>query len=373
MLAVRLYNDSMEARAFEGFVVHMHLAWLYLLHAELTEDGVDIRYRRRDQPRLLDRIDGEPKTWGLRHCVAHRWSENDAVRKNIELFIGLRNKIEHRYAARTQLALNSVLSGHAQAFLLNYEAELTERYGTKVSLATALRFPVFVGSFTQQGEAALLRMRRTLPAPLRNFVAEYYAALDDDVANDPRFELRLRVINELAPKDPNALALQFTRLADMSAEERRAAEELARTGKVIIREQVRGVINLDARKPSEVVAEVAPKIPFMFTMGQFTKAWRTLGIRPPANTPHPERTDERYCSYDSRHNDYGYTQAYVKKLVKDCSTEAGFRRTVGLPPRDRETGDWVGEPPTNSQPPWSKPKAAPSHDDDDDDFVVSPT
>lgn len=33
-LAFRLYNDSAEARAFEGFVVHMHLAWLYLIHAE---------------------------------------------------------------------------------------------------------------------------------------------------------------------------------------------------------------------------------------------------------------------------------------------------------------------------------------------------
>lgn len=28
-LAVRLYNDPAEARSFEGFVVHTHLAWLY--------------------------------------------------------------------------------------------------------------------------------------------------------------------------------------------------------------------------------------------------------------------------------------------------------------------------------------------------------
>lgn len=27
-LAVRLYNDPTEPRSFEGFVVHMHLAWL---------------------------------------------------------------------------------------------------------------------------------------------------------------------------------------------------------------------------------------------------------------------------------------------------------------------------------------------------------
>jgi hypothetical protein len=42
-LAVRLYSDPSEARSFEGFVVHMYLAWLYLLHAELTRDGVEDR------------------------------------------------------------------------------------------------------------------------------------------------------------------------------------------------------------------------------------------------------------------------------------------------------------------------------------------
>jgi hypothetical protein len=45
-LAARLYNDAAEVRSFEGFVVHMHLAWLYLLHAELTRDDVDYRYHR---------------------------------------------------------------------------------------------------------------------------------------------------------------------------------------------------------------------------------------------------------------------------------------------------------------------------------------
>jgi hypothetical protein len=42
-LAVRLYSDPSEARWFEGFVVQMYLAWLYLLHAELTRDGVEDR------------------------------------------------------------------------------------------------------------------------------------------------------------------------------------------------------------------------------------------------------------------------------------------------------------------------------------------
>src|SRR3954471_7740425 len=89
-LAVRLYNDPAETRSFEGFVVHMHLAWLYLLQAELTRDGVDFRYRRQDNPRLLERVDGEPKRWELARCVEHRWSEEkDPVRANLRFFVRL--------------------------------------------------------------------------------------------------------------------------------------------------------------------------------------------------------------------------------------------------------------------------------------------
>src|SRR2546423_14793064 len=72
-LAARLYNDPAEVRSFEGFVVHMHLAWLYLLHAELTRDDIDYRYHRHDNPRLLVKVDGEPKRWELARCVAQRW------------------------------------------------------------------------------------------------------------------------------------------------------------------------------------------------------------------------------------------------------------------------------------------------------------
>ena len=151
VLAVRLYNDAAEARAFEGFVVHMHVAWLYLLHARFIRDSIDYRYRERDNPHRFVKVDGEYKRWELARCVEERWPDpNSAVRKNLEFFIGLRNRIEHRHARQApDLAL--AVSGHAQALLLNFEEELTSTFGTDYSLATVLRFPIFVGSFTTEG------------------------------------------------------------------------------------------------------------------------------------------------------------------------------------------------------------------------------
>jgi hypothetical protein len=343
-LAVRLYNTPAEDRSFEGFVVHMHLAWLYLLHAEFTRDGKDFRYRQRGHPHLLERVDGEPKRWELAKCVAARWPTDDPIRTNIEFFIGLRNKIEHRYASKADLSLAVALSGYAQASLLNYEEELVGQFGEGASLAVLLRFPLFVGSFTDAGETTLRRLRKALPAPLRKFVAEYESGLPSDLVNDSRYEFRLRVTNELAPKDPDALAMEYTRYDDMTEEQKAVVEELGRKGFVVVREQKRSVRNHELLKPRQVVLEVAQQIPFVFHMGHFIRAWQRLEVRPTGESDHRERTDEKYCYYDELHGDYGYTKAYVKKLVRDLKTVEDWRNFFEDDPQDKGSHEWISEP-----------------------------
>jgi hypothetical protein len=277
----------------------------------------------------------------------------DPVRSNLAFFIGLRNKIEHRYA-RQQPALFVALAGHAQALLLNYEEELTTQFGVVESLATRLRFPVFVGSFTDEGERTLQRLRGSLPPALRTFVAEYRSGLSAETEADSRFELRLRVVNELAPKDPDALPLQFTRFHELTEEQKAVVEEMGRKGLVITRERMRNVRGDKLRKPTQAAAEIAASIPFKFTMGHFTKAWKLLRVRPESGAAHPEITDERYCVHDLLHHDYGYTQAYIDKLIRECSTEQGFRSLLEYAPQDKITGEWVGDPPPGSVPPWRR-------------------
>lgn len=359
-LAVRLYNDPAEVRAFEGFVVHMHLAWLYLLQAEFTRDDIDYRYWQRDHPRRLEKIDGEPKRWELARSVRERWLDSrDPVRANLEFFIRLRNKVEHRFA-REQQALSAAVSGHAQALFLNYEEELVTQFGVVSSLATRLRFPVFVGSFTSEGEKALRQLRKRLPASLRTFLAGYHASLDTFVTDDPRYELRLRVLQELAPKDPDALAIQFTRYDDLTDDERLVVQQLGRKGHVIIKERFRNVAGVDELSPTQVVEAVRARIVYRFTMDDFHRAWKTLKVRPRSQDPHPERTDEKYCTYYPRHRDYGYKPAYVEKLVRECKTAEGFTNLTGKPARPPATVDLVEEPPVQGVPQAPKEEPAPA-------------
>jgi len=333
ILAVRLYNDPTERRSFAAFVVHMHLAWLNLLQAELTRDNVDFRYWKPGTPRRLDRgADGEARQWELSKCVARRWPDHqDPVRANLDLMIALRNKIEHRFV-RFQRELTAAFGGHAQACLLNYERFLTDQFGQEQSLAHLLRFPVFVGSFTTEGERTLRQLRKRLPASLRTLQAQHELKLTPEVETDERYELRLRVVAELAPRDPEALAIQFTRYDDLSEEAKAALAVEGRTGFVAVREQQRAVVGLDLMRVKEVIVKVAAAIPFRFTSHDHTAAWHITGVRPPTKDPHPERTMEQYCVYDARHQDYGYTEAWVNRLIKKCSTREGFLELTGHDP-----------------------------------------
>ncbi|WP_052676372.1 DUF3644 domain-containing protein [Microbacterium hydrocarbonoxydans] len=332
-LAVRLYNDSAESRSFEGFVIHMHLAWLYLLHAEFLRDGVDYRYWDLQRKNRLLKIDGEAKRWELERSMKERWpSDSDPTRANLSLFIKLRNRLEHRHAhADEALMLN--LAGHAHALLVNFEHELTSQFGDDSSLALRLRLPIFVGTFSPQGEQALRRFRKTLPKDLRAFLTEYESGLDETVINDSRYEFRLRATVELAPKDPDAVAVQFTHYSDMTDAEREAVEEMGRRGQVIVRDRKQPVSGLGKVMPKPASTMIQEGIPFIFNLNHFAAAWRRLKVRPPAGDANPHRTNPDFCEYDEPTKSYRYTKAYVQHLIKKCGTAEDFEATTGMPAR----------------------------------------
>ncbi|HEX9679782.1 MAG TPA: DUF3644 domain-containing protein [Candidatus Saccharimonadales bacterium] len=320
LLAVDLYNQPAQARRLEGFFIHMHIAWLYLLQARFHRDHIDYRYRLPNG--WFDRVDGEPKTWDLQKCVSVRYPQGGPINKNLEFTIGLRNKIEHRY----EETIAMVASGYAQALLINFENELVETFGLKYSLGDRLRFPILVGTITGLSESASLNLRDGLPRSARDFIARFEQDLDASVINDNRYEFRLHLVPKLGPKAEADRALTFVRESDLSEEERQTLSQLGRAGRVIVREQVRPVVSADLLRPSQVVAAVQSRLPFRFNMQHFVDGWRKLECRPPSGARHPERTEQKYCIYDRPHRDYLYTQAFVDKLVREASTKSRFRR-----------------------------------------------
>jgi len=326
LLAVDLYNQAKRPRRLEGFLVHMHLAWLYLIHASYLKDGKDFRYRKDNG--WFVKIDGEPKTWELARCVQEEWGEQDPVRKNLELTIGLRNKIEHRYEEATAIAT----AGHCQALLLNYDAEVVRRFGAAESIGGSLRFPVFVGTFSREGAAQLAASQLRVPARTRRFLADFQGALAPEVAGDQRFEFRVQIVPKLSPKGEADLSLTFVREDELTEAQAVALNELGASGTVVVREQLREVANLELMKPSVAVAYIDSRSKFRFHMTHFARAWKKLGARPATGAKHPERTLEQYCVYDSAHKDYVYKAAFAEKVLEKISTREGFVELTGVEP-----------------------------------------
>jgi hypothetical protein len=325
LLAVDLYNRAASERSLEGFVLHLHLAWLYLHHARFGRDGLDYRYRGRDGRRFV-RVDGEIKRWELGKCLREAFPDaRNPVRANVEFFIKVRNKIEHRYEQR----LATALGGKTQAHVLNYEEALTSWFGADEGLGDDLRFPVFVSSLTPDAVNALKATHRKLPKKINDFIREHDASLPAEVAEDWRYDFRVLLLPQSGAKTGADAVIRFVREDEMTPEQRQARDVVQN----IVRNKLVPVQNKGRHKPGTVAKLVSQRLGVRFSpSGQHVAAWRHYKVRPNTDDGHPERTNERYCVYDEPHSDYLYTDAWVEKLAKDLADSATFERVTGRPP-----------------------------------------
>ena len=333
LLAVHAYDDPRQPRWLEACYVHLHLAWHYLLLAKLKRDGIDVRYRTADG--RLERVDGAPREWDLARCIEEEWPPSHPVRRNLELSLALRKRIEHRAAGLDAIAART--AGYLQASLVNFEATILSAFGAGESIGDQLRFPVFVGAITAgRAEDGDRGRTRRVPAPVEQLLAEAETDLPEELLRDPRYELRIRLIPQLGPRGASDAAVSYVREEDLTPEQREALATLGRTGTVIASQELRAVVSHGLLRPAAAAAAIEARIPFKFgASSEFPRAWRALGVRPPAGDPHPERTDERYCTYDEPHRDYLYTQAFVDKVVRNADTAAKYRQLIGREPRPK--------------------------------------
>jgi hypothetical protein len=327
LLAVDFFNQPGRRRRLEGFIVHMHLAWLHLFEAHYKLAKLPYHHRLEDG--RLERVAGRVKTWDLPTFLAHHWDEHDPVRKNLDLTIALRDHIGPRHEDATA----ALIAGKAQALIVNYEKQLTAWFGPEHSVGDQLRFPIFVGAFTEDGAARMRNLSAQAPKSVQSVIGRFESTLDAAILNDNRYDFRLHLVAHSGAHDDSVMALTFHREDELTDEERRALAVLGHNGTVIVREQVRPVANADLLKASQVTRLVEDRIPFRFRgTNAFARVWKATKVRPPAGSPHPERTDEKYCVYDKAHNDYLYTDAYVERLAAELASEDGYRALVGAQP-----------------------------------------
>ncbi|MFJ4466166.1 DUF3644 domain-containing protein [Streptomyces sp. NPDC089424] len=315
---------------YSDFLTHMHKAWHYLLHAEFHRANIDYHYRDARTGRH-QMIDGEPKAWDLEKCLKERFlGSGDRVRLNAELFVALRNKVEHRYEHNLRI----VTGGRAQAYVINYEQEMAGHFGAGYSLADRLRFPLSVQALTADGYEEMRKAARQLPRKTRDLVARYEAGIDPSVLDDPRYDYRVRLVPITGSKTDADLAVNFVKLDDLTEDERRTMVEAGRSGTVITRDRHVEVADLNRMRPTQVAARVEEQLPFRFSASrEHAEMWKRLRIRPVKGSDNPYATVPRYCSYNEAFDQYVYTQAWINKILKEIGTAELYRAFFGREPR----------------------------------------
>jgi len=197
LTGVQVFNNPLVKFKSETFIVLMHIAWTYLLHAYYRRNRVEYRYFQRiGKRRRFDRTsDGSFKYWDLGRCLSVRECPLDApTKKNLLFLIGLRDEITHHMSP----ALDQFVSARYQACCLNYNRYIGQFFGDKYSIDQYLGYSLQFQSITREQLTA--PTEADLPTNVRSFIARFDNELTADELNSERFAFRMLFVPKLVGK-----------------------------------------------------------------------------------------------------------------------------------------------------------------------------
>lgn len=310
ILAIDIYNRPIIAFRSQGYIVMMVIAWTALFHAVYELEGIDYFYKEKNGNDKI--VDGDKKAWELDICIDK--CENlisSAVKKNLRLFISLRNKIEHRYVP----AFDFDIFGECQAMLLNFENLITEKFGSYYALNNSLSFPLQVSSVRSNIQAEVTKkIQSEHYSELKEYIEAYRNSLDDDVFSDSQYSFRIFLIPQLGNhRSSSDCAVEFLRYDPKHPED----FESVKKDIALIKEKRIPVANQGKFKPRMVCDVLSERMGTKISTTLHARAWKCYKVRKQGTQA--DGCDIRYCQYDEAHRDYVYTQAWIDFLLKKFS------------------------------------------------------
>ena len=204
LAAVQVFNNPLITFKSEMFIVNMHIAWTYLLHAYYRSQKVEYRYFQElpSGRKKFDRTkNGAYKYWELERCLndANSPIDKDAA-NNLRFLIGLRHEIEHQMTSR----IDDALSARFQACCLNFNDYIKKLFGDELGIDKHLSFSLQFTSLTDEQTSAMQEYKDILPAHVSRFVEGYDGALSEDEYNNPRYAYRVLFAQKTANRPGQA-------------------------------------------------------------------------------------------------------------------------------------------------------------------------
>lgn len=319
LLAVETYNKPAVKFKSGGYIVLMCIAWTSLLHAIFYKKKIKPIYKEKGR---FKKINGEIQYWELKTCSAKYFDSNNPIRKNLEFFIPLRNKIEHKFLPE----LDANIFAECESLLLNFDKVVEKEFGAKYCLRESLSFAL---QLFPSKESLLMSTKTNKDYDnILSFINQYRSSISADIFNSGEYAFKAFLIQVANHKSQDTLPIQFYAYDKMSEDEKRKVEKIA----ALVKEKYIPVANDDKLKPGAVVKRVqealgnktiikGKKRVDKFNADTHTRCWKKYHVRPENHSEHPERTNSTYCVYDSMNKNYGYTQAWVDFLIEKMSDE----------------------------------------------------
>jgi hypothetical protein len=292
----------------------MIIAWRSIFHAIFEKQGIEYFYTKDGAPEI---IDDDKKAWDLSKCLSEYYGgTNLPIRKNLEFFIGLRNKIEHRYVP----AIDPHVCGECQAMLLNFDDMLTQEFGDYYALREYLTVPLQTAVLRSVNQMeAMRKFQGRQYDQIKDYIDTFRADLPDEIVDDPKFSFRVYLIPKVGNhQNSSDLAFEYIKEDDIRKELEKQI--------VLVRQKKVPVVNPGRLKPKDVVECVKSKIGKPFGIHNHTQAWKKYDVR--KSGENPEGCNTKYCQFDDAHRDYIYTEKWVEFLVNKLSDESEYQSLI---------------------------------------------
>lgn len=326
--AVETYNRPRTKFRIENYIVLMVIAWTKLFHAYF-QSTIGERYFYKEKNGRYKKIDGEKKAWELKECIknfqklSQEYSLSKAAVANLEFFIGVRNRIEHRYWDSSTLDI--LLFGECQSLLYNYENTVVALFGEEYALNTSLAYAL---QFSHLRASEQLASQRQLLSKdmqdIKKYIDKYKTDLPQEVYDSQEYSIKLLQIPKISNTSRSDLAVEFVNWSTVSEEDKENYQKVT----AIIKDKIvkQPVSNANMLKPLGVKSAVKEKTGVELSINNLTDLWKAFGVRPSKGSDSKFDTNTKYCIYDEPHDDYLYTYEWVE-FVSLLVTHYGFTKS----------------------------------------------
>jgi hypothetical protein len=242
------------------------------------------------------------------------------VKTNVEFFIKLQNKIEHRTIDREEIGI--IIFGECQSLLYNYENELIKIFGIEYALNENLAYSLqFSRLRTTKQTEAHKQLLSSEYKEIKEFIHKFRGGLKDDVFSAQEFSIKLIQVPKIGNTERTDLAVEFVNWSTLSEADRKKFEKLT----TIIKNKVvkAEAINPGKLKPGKVIQEVIKKTGIKLNHADHKYILATLAIRPYKDfikDQDPFDTNTKFCHYDEAHNDYLFQESWVDFLTTNINS-----------------------------------------------------